>query len=193
MQAPALSIRNGRRAVVITGTPEQLSRFELYCEKITEKEEAERKNKLRGGAVFRPVFNPAPGGGRFPHPAPGRRRHSGRRVGSKGRCRRRARAVDGGEDLHRPCRLGRAGRGTARRRRPLDHRPGPERHRDAPDRAGDSRPGNRHRRRRHPGRPAQLVHRRRGARDPAAVLRATRRRWWSCPTSRSSCRPSSPG
>ena len=55
---PVLSIRNGRRSVVITGTPEQLGRFELYCQKITEKEEAERKNKLRGGAVFSPVFNP---------------------------------------------------------------------------------------------------------------------------------------
>ncbi|WP_111510203.1 type I polyketide synthase [Mycobacterium kyogaense] len=55
--APALSIRNGRRSVVITGTPEQLARFELYCEKITEREEAERKNKTRGGAIFRPVFN----------------------------------------------------------------------------------------------------------------------------------------
>lgn len=55
---PVLSIRNGRRSVVITGTPEQLGRFELYCSKITEKEEAERKNKLRGGAVFSPVFNP---------------------------------------------------------------------------------------------------------------------------------------
>ncbi|CAN5795051.1 type I polyketide synthase [soil metagenome] len=55
---PVLSIRNGRRSVVITGTPEQLSRFELYCEQIAEKEEAERKNKLRGGAVFRPVFEP---------------------------------------------------------------------------------------------------------------------------------------
>lgn len=54
---PALSIRNGRRSVVITGTPEQLARFELYCEKITEKEEAERKNKTRGGAIFRPIFN----------------------------------------------------------------------------------------------------------------------------------------
>jgi fatty acid synthase, bacteria type len=58
VQAPVLSIRNGRRSVVITGTPEQLTRFELYCAKITEKEEAERKNKLRGGAVFRPVFSP---------------------------------------------------------------------------------------------------------------------------------------
>lgn len=54
---PVLSIRNGRRSVVITGTPEQLARFELYCSKITEKEEAERKNKSRGGAVFSPVFN----------------------------------------------------------------------------------------------------------------------------------------
>ncbi len=54
---PVLSIRNGRRSVVITGTPEQLGRFELYCAKITEKEEAERKNKTRGGAVFSPVFH----------------------------------------------------------------------------------------------------------------------------------------
>ncbi|MGV0835054.1 fatty acid synthase subunit beta domain-containing protein [Mycolicibacterium thermoresistibile] len=55
---PVLSIRNGRRSVVITGTPEQLSRFELYCRQIAEKEETERKNKLRGGAVFAPVFDP---------------------------------------------------------------------------------------------------------------------------------------
>jgi fatty acid synthase len=55
---PVLSIRNGRRSVVITGTPEQLSRFELYCQQIAEKEEAERKSKLRGGAVFAPVFDP---------------------------------------------------------------------------------------------------------------------------------------
>jgi len=55
---PVLSIRNGRRSVVITGTPEQLSRFELYCEQIAEAEAAERKNKSRGGAVFNPVFDP---------------------------------------------------------------------------------------------------------------------------------------
>ncbi len=55
---PVLSIRNGRRSVVITGTPEQLSRFELYCEQIAEKEEAERKSKVRGGAVFNPMFDP---------------------------------------------------------------------------------------------------------------------------------------
>jgi fatty acid synthase len=55
---PVLSIRNGRRSVVITGTPEQLSRFELYCQQISEKEEADRKNKLRGGDVFAPIFDP---------------------------------------------------------------------------------------------------------------------------------------
>ncbi len=55
---PVLSIRNGRRSVVITGTPEQLSRFELYCEQIAEAEAADRKNKVRGGAVFAPVFDP---------------------------------------------------------------------------------------------------------------------------------------
>ena len=55
---PALSIRNGRRSVVITGTPEQLSRFELYCTQIADAEAAQRKGKLRGGAVFAPVFDP---------------------------------------------------------------------------------------------------------------------------------------
>jgi len=54
---PVLSIRNGRRSVVITGTPEQLTRFELYCKQISEKEEADRKNKIRGGDVFAPVFD----------------------------------------------------------------------------------------------------------------------------------------
>src|SRR6185312_4823640 len=54
---PVLSIRNGRRSVVITGTPEQLSRFELYCKQVSEKEEADRKNKIRGGDVFAPVFD----------------------------------------------------------------------------------------------------------------------------------------
>ncbi len=58
MLPPVLSIRNGRRSVVITGTPEQLSRFELYCQQISEKEEADRKNKIRGGDVFAPTFDP---------------------------------------------------------------------------------------------------------------------------------------
>lgn len=58
VEPPVLSIRNGRRSVVITGTPEQLSRFELYCGQIADTEAAERKNKLRGGAVFAPMFDP---------------------------------------------------------------------------------------------------------------------------------------
>ena len=58
VQAPVLSVRNSRRSVVITGTPEQLSRFELYCQQITDTEAAERKNKLRGGTVFEPLFDP---------------------------------------------------------------------------------------------------------------------------------------
>ncbi len=56
--APALSIRNGRRSSVITGSPEQLARFELYCQQIADAEAAERKNKVRGGAVFNPTFEP---------------------------------------------------------------------------------------------------------------------------------------
>ncbi len=55
---PVLSIRNGRRSVVITGTPEQLARFELYCRQIADAEAADRKNKVRGGAAFSPVFDP---------------------------------------------------------------------------------------------------------------------------------------
>ncbi|MFM9035257.1 MAG: fatty acid synthase subunit beta domain-containing protein [Mycobacterium sp.] len=57
-EAPVLSIRNGRRSAVITGTPEQLSRFEIYCEQISERQAAERKSKQRGGAVFAPMFDP---------------------------------------------------------------------------------------------------------------------------------------
>src|SRR5699024_2965636 len=34
------------------------SRFELYCEQIAEREAADRKNKVRGGDVFAPVFEP---------------------------------------------------------------------------------------------------------------------------------------
>ena len=55
---PVLSVRNGRRSAVITGTPEQLARFELYCRQIADAEAADRKNKVRGGAVFSPVFDP---------------------------------------------------------------------------------------------------------------------------------------
>ena len=82
---PVLSIRNGRRSVVITGTPEQLSRFELYCKQISEKEEADRKNKIRGGDVFAPVFDPVQVEVGLPHAAAGRRHRHRRRLGREGR------------------------------------------------------------------------------------------------------------
>ncbi len=85
---PVLSIRNGRRSVVITGTPEQLSRFELYCEQIAETEDAERKNKMRGGAVFSPVFDPVQVEVGFHTPATVRR-HRHRRPLGRGRGPRR--------------------------------------------------------------------------------------------------------
>ena len=79
---PVLSIRNGRRSVVITGTPEQLARFELYCSKITEKEEAERKNKTARRRGLQPGVQRRAGRGRLPHPAAGRRRRHRRRMGA---------------------------------------------------------------------------------------------------------------
>ena len=86
---PVLSIRNGRRSVVITGTPEQLSRFELYCEQIAEKEEAERKNKDARRRGVPPGVRPGAGRGRVPHAtAVGRHRHR-RPLGRGGRAGRR--------------------------------------------------------------------------------------------------------
>ena len=173
---PVLSIRNGRRSVVITGTPEQLGRFELYCSKITEKEEAERKNKVRGGAVFTPVFDGVQVEVGFHSP---RLADGVDIVGAwadKVRPRRRAGARDGRGDPGAPGRLGGRGHSAARGRRPLDHRPGPERHRDPADRAGDPRSGHRHRAGGHPRRAAQPVHRRRRARGARRRGRAMRRR-----------------
>ena len=58
VRPPVLSIRNGRRGVVLTGTPEQLARFELYCQQIADAEAADRTNKVRGSGAFSPVFDP---------------------------------------------------------------------------------------------------------------------------------------
>ena len=191
---PVLSIRNGRRSVVITGTPEQLARFELYCSKITEKEEAERKNKIRGGAVFAPGVRRGPGRGRLPHPAAGRRHRHRRRLGREGRHRRRTGPRDG---------RGHPGpaRSTGSTRSSACTTPAP---------AGSSTwaPATSVTRLTAPvirglgvgivpaatrGGPAQPVHRRRRARGGSGRGRATRRRWSRCPTARSSSRPSSPG
>ena len=56
---PVLSIRNGRRSVVITGTPEQLARFELYCEQ--DRREGRGRAQEQDCAAARssrPVFDP---------------------------------------------------------------------------------------------------------------------------------------
>jgi len=58
MPAPTLSVRNGRRSAVIVGTPEQVARFQSYCRQIADAEADDRKNKLRGGPVFNPTFEP---------------------------------------------------------------------------------------------------------------------------------------
>ena len=167
---PVLSIRNGRRSVVITGTPEQLARFELYCSKITEKEEAERKNKMRGGAVFSPEFHGVQVEVGFHTP----RLADGVEVVDRwaAKC-----GIDA-ELAHEmtesifvaPDRLGRRGRAAARRRREVDRRPRPERHRHPPDRPGDPWPRRRHRPGRHPRGAAQPVHRRRRARGAAGMV-----------------------
>ncbi|MGL4306445.1 MAG: fatty acid synthase subunit beta domain-containing protein, partial [Mycobacteriaceae bacterium] len=56
--APSISIKNGRRSVVISGPAAQLMRFEQFCMKIADSEVAERKSKQRGGAIFSPKFEP---------------------------------------------------------------------------------------------------------------------------------------
>ncbi len=181
---PVLSIRNGRRSVVITGTPEQLGRFELYCSqdhregRSRAQEQAARRRGVLAGV------QPGAGRGRLPHPAPGRRRRARRPLGRPVRYRRRAGAHHDRVHLRQPDRLGRRRRGPAQRGRPLDHRPRPGRHRHPSDRAGHPRPRHRHRAGRHPRRPAQPVHRRRRARGARAVdqLRAVRRS--PCPTAR---------
>ena len=194
MLPPILSIRNGRRSVVITGTPEQLSRFELYCSKITEREEAERKNKLRGGAVFSPVFTGGAGRGRLPHPAARGRRRRRRRMGveklsidsdllhhfTKSIFTEPVDWVGEVERLHE------AGAQVDRRSRT-------QRHHHPRHRTGDPRTRRRHRGRCDPSGTAQPVHRRRGPRGCGPVVDATRRRRSRCPTDRSSCPPSSPG
>ena len=181
---PVLSIRNGRRSVVITGTPEQLSRFELYCEQIAEKEEAERKNKIRGGAVFSPMFDPVQVEVGFHTP---RLSDAIDMVGNWAagrRPRRRPGPRDGRGHPRAPRGLGQRDQRPARGGRPLDPRPRPRRHPDPADGAGHPRPRRRHRARRHPRRSAQPVHRRRGARGGRAVVQLCPERSSPCPTAR---------
>ncbi|MBT0568268.1 type I polyketide synthase [Williamsia sp. CHRR-6] len=65
---PATAIRNGRRAVVISGSPRHLRAFEQLCESVASTEAAARADKVIGGSPFAPVFDPLSVGVAFHHP-----------------------------------------------------------------------------------------------------------------------------
>lgn len=67
--AAVVSIRNGRRRAVLSGTPAQLARVREHCARIHEAESRERDGKTRGGAVFAPVFEDVAVDVAFHHPA----------------------------------------------------------------------------------------------------------------------------
>ncbi|MGW4632904.1 fatty acid synthase subunit beta domain-containing protein [Nocardia sp. NPDC004415] len=67
--AAVLSIRNGRRRVVLSGAPAQLDRVRARCAQRAEEQTREREAKVRGGAVFAPVFEDVPVDVAFHHPA----------------------------------------------------------------------------------------------------------------------------
>lgn len=55
--APVVAIRNGRRAVALSGAPRHLAAFSALCERIAADEADQRKRKLAGGAPFAPRFD----------------------------------------------------------------------------------------------------------------------------------------
>ena len=151
-------------------------------------EQAARRRGLQPGLQRRP------GRGRLPHPAAGRRRSTSSTAGAD------KLGIDA-DLLHEFTEsifvdpidwVGEVER-LHDVRRALDRRPRTQRHHHPRHRTRHPRPRRRHRARRHPGRPAQPVHRRRGPRGGARRGRATPRRSSRCRTARSSSRPSSPG
>ncbi|MEV0367118.1 fatty acid synthase subunit beta domain-containing protein [Nocardia fusca] len=69
MAAAVLSIRNGRRRVVLSGTPDELRRVQQRCAQLHAEQDRERSAKQRGGAVFAPVFEDLDVDVAFHHPA----------------------------------------------------------------------------------------------------------------------------
>ncbi|ONM47303.1 type I polyketide synthase [Nocardia donostiensis] len=67
--AAVLSIRNGRRRAVLSGPPAQLQRVRQRCEQIHDEQARDRDAKVRGGAVFAPVFEDIDVEVAFHHPA----------------------------------------------------------------------------------------------------------------------------
>ncbi|MFD6103560.1 3-oxoacyl-ACP synthase, partial [Nocardia salmonicida] len=67
--AAVVSIRNGRRRVVISGAPAQIDRVRIRCAQLHDEQTRERESKARGGAVFAPVFEDISVDVAFHHPA----------------------------------------------------------------------------------------------------------------------------
>ncbi|WP_416277026.1 fatty acid synthase subunit beta domain-containing protein [Nocardia sp. alder85J] len=67
--AAVVSIRNGRRRVVLSGTVAQLERVRQRCAEINAEQTRDRDAKKRGGAVFAPVFEDVEVEVAFHHPA----------------------------------------------------------------------------------------------------------------------------
>ncbi|KZM75421.1 type I polyketide synthase [Nocardia terpenica] len=67
--AVVVSIRNGRRRAVLSGTVTQLERVRRRCAEINAEQTRDRDAKRRGGAVFAPVFEDVDVEVAFHHPA----------------------------------------------------------------------------------------------------------------------------
>ncbi|GED97494.1 type I polyketide synthase [Gordonia crocea] len=65
---PVVALRNGRRGVVLSGSPVHLAAVAARCEQIAAQESDERKRKLTGGAPFAPTFDPLDVSVAFHHP-----------------------------------------------------------------------------------------------------------------------------
>ncbi|GAB2676519.1 type I polyketide synthase [Nocardia goodfellowii] len=71
LAAAVVSIVNGRRRAVLSGTPAQLERVRQRCARIHEEQAKARDAKVRGGSVFAPVFEDLTVDVAFHHPALG--------------------------------------------------------------------------------------------------------------------------
>ncbi|MEV0251147.1 fatty acid synthase subunit beta domain-containing protein [Nocardia sp. NPDC050712] len=69
LAAAVVSIVNGRRRVVLSGTPAQLERVRQRCAQIHDEQAKARDAKERGGSVFAPVFEGLTVDVAFHHPA----------------------------------------------------------------------------------------------------------------------------
>ncbi|GAA4751117.1 fatty acid synthase subunit beta domain-containing protein [Gordonia alkaliphila] len=54
--APAIAVKNTRRALVLSGAPRHLAAFQVLCEEEAARSADEHKRKLTGGSPFAPVF-----------------------------------------------------------------------------------------------------------------------------------------